>query len=84
MGGQCVAVFGYVEVRQDPAVDARVQGLHATIEHLGKSGHLGDVGGPQSRLAQRRRAAARGDEFEAQFLQPSREVDQSVLVVHAH
>jgi hypothetical protein len=31
-------------------VDSRVQGLHAAIEHFGKTRHLGDVNRRQPRL----------------------------------
>ena len=37
------AVFGFVEVGQDRAVDARVQRLHATVEHLRKSRHVFNI-----------------------------------------
>ena len=36
-------VLGFRRVGEDPAVEPRVQRLHATVEHLGKTGHVRDV-----------------------------------------
>jgi hypothetical protein len=61
-----------------------VQGLDATVEHLGKAGHVGDVEVRDAGLAQRRGGAARGHQFDA-VERPGRvaKFDQSGLVPDA-
>ena len=46
-------VLGLRTVGEDPAVDRGVEGLDAAAQHLGRAGHLGDLG---VRDARRRRA----------------------------
>jgi hypothetical protein len=48
------------ETEEQAAMDERMQGLHPSVEHLGKSGVRGNVGHGQAGLAQRRRRAAGG------------------------
>ena len=36
-------VYRIVAIRQDPAEDARMQGLHAPVEERGKTGEFGDL-----------------------------------------
>ena len=49
--GQRGAVLGLVEVGQNAGVNPRVQRLHPTVKHLGKSGHVGDVEMIDARVA---------------------------------
>lgn len=78
-----VAVVGLIEVGQDRPVNARVQRLHPTVEHLGKSRHLFDLEVVDSRVTQRARRAARGYELDAQRAQGTRELHEPGLVPHA-
>ena len=56
-------VLGHVAPRQQSAVDRGMQRLHATVHHLGKAGHVADVGRGESRLAQGARRATGRDEL---------------------
>jgi len=76
-------VFGLRAVGEDPRVQSRMQGLHATVEHLGKSRDVGHFEMRDTRLAQGRGRAARGDELDAVRGEPLREFDQSGLVPDA-
>ncbi len=46
---------------EQPAVNARMQGLHPAVHDLGEAGDIGDVGRRDSRLLERARGAARGE-----------------------
>src|SRR5690606_24448908 len=76
-GGQVVRP---VAPGQDAAVDARVQGLHAAVEHLGKPGALGHVGDGQPRLPEGTGGAAGGEQLDAEGRQAAGEVDDAGLV----
>jgi hypothetical protein len=45
-------VRGQVAPRQQAAVDARVQGLDAAVQHLGEAGDLGHLGHRQAGVGQ--------------------------------
>jgi hypothetical protein len=62
----------------------RVQRLDATIEHLGDARHIADVGDRQSRVAQRARGAAGGEQFVAPALQAASEGNQAGFVGNAN
>ena len=76
-------VLGLRAVGEDAGVQSRVQGLHAAVEHLGETGHVGDLQVRDARGAERRGGAARGDEFDAVRGESRREFDQPGLVPDA-
>src|SRR5699024_9267161 len=65
---------------QQAAVDGRVQGLHAAVHDLRKTGDVADVSHRHVHLAQGARAAAGGDQFDVECVQCTAEVDQPGLV----
>ena len=74
------AIAGVIAAREDAAVDARVQRLHAAAEHLGAAGERLDVLDLEPRVAQRLRGAARADQLDAELAQTARELDQPAFV----
>src|SRR6185295_10926458 len=69
-----------VAAAEQPAVDLRMQGLDAAVEHLGEARvgrHLGD----RDALArEQRRSAAGREDFHAAGREPAREFDDARLV----
>lgn len=59
---------------EQPAVDARVQGLHPAIHDFGEACVLRDFGHRQAFLGQQAGGAAGGQEFDAPFVQGAREL----------
>ena len=70
-----------VAQREQTAVDARVQGLHATVHHLGEAGLVGDVLHLEARLAQRAGRAPGGEELHAAGGERPTQFGQAGLVV---
>ena len=66
--------------REQAAVDARVQRLHAAVEHLGKAGDLGHFGDGQAGLGEQLGGAAGGQQLDAGAVQFARELDDAGLV----
>ena len=67
---------------EQTAVHLRMQRLHAAVEHLGKSGELGDILHGEPLGAQRRRRAAGGDQLHAHGGKLAGERDEPRLVGH--
>ena len=59
------AVVGVVAKREQPAVDARVQRLHAAVHHLRHAGQRGDVDDRKPGVGERPRGAAGRDDLDA-------------------
>ncbi|MDT4839228.1 hypothetical protein FQZ97_730130 [compost metagenome] len=77
---ECRHVLGQVAPRQQTAVHLGVQGLHASIEHLGKRSDLGHLGHRQALVGQQLGGAAGGDEGHAEAVQGLGEFDDASLV----
>ncbi len=77
---ELLAVRGVSEVRQHPAVDARMERLDTAVEHLRRTGDLGHVGDRQSGLAQGPCGATGGDQLEAAIDEAARELREAGLV----
>ena len=75
-------VVGAVASREDAAVDARVQRLHASAEQLGRVRHVLDARDVHAVLLEERGRPAAGDDLEAELLEPARELGQAGLVVN--
>ena len=73
-------VFRQIAAEEQSAVDEGVQRLDATVEHLGKSGVLGDVFHGQSRFPQSSRSAAGGQQLDAVRGKPARQFDEAGFV----
>ena len=67
---------------QQAAVHLRMQRLHAAVEHLRKSGELGDVLHGQSLGAQGRRRATGGDQLDAHAGERAGKLYETRLVGH--
>ena len=77
-----LAVRGLTLIGQDARMNEGMQGLHATLEHLGETRHVVDRG---DRHASRRNTSgrgARGDDLHAGLAQRARKVLQARLVIH--
>jgi len=68
---------------EQAAVNAGVQGLDASVEHLGKAGQFADVLDRKAGQAQRRGGSAGGDQFDAEAGQRLGELRQAGLVGNA-
>ena len=79
-----VQVRGHVATRQDPPVDLGMQGLHAPVHHLGKSGDVRDVANGDARFPQEPRRPARREDLDAERGQRAAQIDEPGLVVNAH
>ena len=77
---QLPAVVGNAAIREEAAVDPRVEGLDTAVEHLGAAGHRGDVGHGQTGITERPRGAARRDQLEPAGDEATGEVDEAGLV----
>ena len=69
-----------VAQREQPAVDARMQRLHAAVHHLRHAGDAADVGHGEAGLDERLRRAAGGEDLDAALGKRAREVDDAGLV----
>src|SRR5262245_18017691 len=76
-------VLGHVLAGQDPAVDLRMQRLHATVEYLGESGRLRYVDDPDTGVADELGGAAGRDDLHAEGGEPPGELDDPGLVMNA-
>src|SRR6266542_337793 len=74
-------VVGAVAAGEDPAVNSRMQRLHAAAEQLGRLGHVFDVRDLQALLLEEPGRAAAGDELETELVQPARELVEPRLVI---
>ena len=83
VAGDGVEVVGARPAGEDPAVDRRVQRLHAPVQHLGKPGNLRDSHDSKPAPAQRRGRAAGRDQLESASGQRPGEFRQPRLVRHA-
>ena len=71
---------GQVAARENAAVHAWMQGLHAAVEHLRKSGVVGHVRHRHAGIAQERRGPAGGEQHHSHAVQKARKFDDSTLV----
>src|SRR4029434_6287561 len=76
-GGLVLLVATQVEQRP---VHFWMQRLYPAIEHFGKPGETGNAAHINSRLPQETRCAARGNDFDAPFLELAREIGHASLV----
>ena len=76
------AVVGQAAVREDAAVDPRVERLDPPVEHLGEAGHRGDVRHGQTCVAEGARRAAGRDELETGVDEAPAEIGEAGLVGH--
>ena len=83
VGGDGGFVFGIAANVEQSAVDARVQGLHAAVEHLGKAGEVADVLDGRARLAKGAGGAAGGDQLDAEACEDFCELHEAGFVGHA-
>src|SRR5204863_6202908 len=74
------AMLRVVRAREKPGMDARMQGLHTPIEHLGKAGIGGYLGDAEALAREELRGAAGGKELEARGAQAAGELDDAGLV----
>ena len=80
--GEGGGILCLVASGEDPAVDARMQRLHASAEHLGRVRDVLDARDVDAQLGERRRRAAAGDELEAEVGEAAGEGFEPCLVVH--
>ena len=73
-------VLRQVAPREQAAVDLRVQGLDAAVEHLGKAGVVGDLGDGQTRVGEQPGGAAGREQLDAELGQFTREFENAGLV----
>ena len=76
-GGDMLRVVADVE---DAAVDLGMEGLDATVEHLGEAGEVGDVADGEAGFAEGFGGAAGGDEFDVVGGEGAGEVDEACFV----
>ena len=67
---------------EQPAVDFRVQGLHASAQHLGPAGEIGNVPYRDSRFAQQLGGSAGGENLDLQRCQALGKFHNPGLVKH--
>ena len=80
MLGELRAVGLKALVGEDAAVHARMEGLHAAVEHLGEAGDVLDLGDGDAGLADGRGGRAGGDDLGAGLGEGGGEVDDARLV----
>ena len=80
MRGDVRLVAVEIAAGEDAAVNARVQGLDATAQHLRAAGQRLDVDHRQASVAQHTRRAARRDELHAEGREALRKIDEVGLV----
>jgi len=73
-------VFGIFAAVQDAAVNLRVQGLDAAVEHLGESGKVGDIFYCDAGVTQEFGGTSGGDEFDAESGERAGEIHESGFV----
>jgi hypothetical protein len=76
-------VLRILPAKQQPAVNFRMQRLHAPAEHLRPARKMGNVAHRHSGLAQQFRRSARRKNFNLQGRQPLRKFHDSRFVKHA-
>ncbi len=81
--GEGREVLGLGPVGQDARVEPGMQRLDATVQHLGKAGHVGDFQVLDAGRAESRGRAAGGDQLDAVSAQSRSEFDESGLVPDA-
>jgi hypothetical protein len=59
-----------------------MQRLHAAVEHLGEPGVCADLRHRETRVGERFRGAAGGQQYDSEMGESAREVDESRLVGH--
>ena len=82
LGLEVGAVAVVPEIGEEAAVNARVQRLHAPVEHLGGAGDVLDGRHRDARIRQRGGRLPRRHRFEAEVDEPACELDEARLVVH--
>ena len=65
LGNGC-DVRGILAPMQDAAVNFGMQRLHASIEHFGEAGEIGNIFDGNAGIAQELSGASGGDEFDAE------------------
>ena len=73
-------VFGQIAAREDAAMDLRMQGLDAAIEHFGKAGVIGHLGHGHALFGEQFGGAARGQNAHAERREVARKIDDARLV----
>ena len=73
-------VLGQITPEEQTAVDQRMQGFHATVEHLGKTGVLGNIFHGEPRLTQCGGSPAGGEQFDPVRGQTAGQLDKACLV----
>jgi hypothetical protein len=73
-------VLGIIAQMQQAAVDLRMQGLDASIEHFGKTGVFRDVFYGDTGFADDFGGTARGEQFDSRCVEHPGEIDQTGLV----
>ena len=76
-------MFRIVPQRQDTAVNFRMEGLDPAIHHFRKAGQLGDVFDRNIIVAQQRRGAAGGNQFDAHGREGAGKLDNALFVGNA-
>ena len=80
---ELVHVAVLAQVREDAGVHARVQRLHAAVEHLREAGHVRDLGDGNTRVSDALGGGAGGDDLHARLTQRAGQLLQPGLVVDA-
>ena len=80
---QGLHVLGIRSHRQNAARDARMEGLDASVQHLGKAGHVRNVTDLEAGFAEHPGSAARGDQLHSEVGKLTAEFDHAVLVGNA-
>jgi len=78
-----LAVFAIAAHVEDAAVHFGVQSLDPAVEHLRKSGEVGDLAHRQPGVAQGTGGASGGNQFDAMAREALREIHDAGLVRHA-
>jgi hypothetical protein len=73
-------VLGQVPTGQEAAVDLGVQGLDASVEHLGEPGDVGDLLDLDAVLGEELVGSAGGDDLDTERFQFLRKINDSRLV----
>src|SRR5262249_48026440 len=80
---QCMQVLDVVAPREDAAVNARMERLHAAVHHLRKSGDGRHIRHREAGIEERPRCTAGGHELESARGQATAEVDDASFVGNA-
>ena len=76
-------VFAQIAPTQNTAVDFRMQGFHAAVEHFGKTGIVGNFDNGNARIGKQFRRAAGGEDFDTELVQGLGKFDRTCLVGQA-